>query len=36
MAKGAGGYVVELSPSQHSSGRSVDLMILGRDGKFTR
>lgn len=31
-----GGYIVELSPTQHSSGRSVDLLILGRDGKFTR
>jgi branched-chain amino acid transport system substrate-binding protein len=31
-----GGFVVELSPTVHSSGRSVDMMILGRDGKFTR
>jgi branched-chain amino acid transport system substrate-binding protein len=31
-----GGFVVELSPTQHSSGKSVDMMILGRDGKFTR
>jgi branched-chain amino acid transport system substrate-binding protein len=31
-----GGYVVELSPTEHSSGRSVDMLILGRDGKFIR
>jgi branched-chain amino acid transport system substrate-binding protein len=31
-----GGFAVELSPTQHSSGRSVDMLILGRDGKFTR
>ncbi len=31
-----GGYPVELSPIQHSSGKFVDLLILGRDGKFTK
>lgn len=31
-----GGYPVDLSPAQHSSGRYVDLVIVGRDGKFTR
>ena len=31
-----GGYLVELSPTQHSSGKFVDLLILGRDGKFTK
>jgi branched-chain amino acid transport system substrate-binding protein len=31
-----GGFVVELSPTLHSSGKSVDMLILGRDGKFTR
>ncbi|NMM09564.1 MAG: ABC transporter substrate-binding protein [Polaromonas sp.] len=31
-----GGYPVELSPAQHSSGKFVDLLILGRDGKFTK
>jgi branched-chain amino acid transport system substrate-binding protein len=31
-----GGYLVELSPTKHSSGKFVDLMILGADGKFRR
>ena len=31
-----GGYPVELSASQHSSGRFVDLLMMGRDGKFTK
>ena len=31
-----GGFIVELSPAQHSSGKSVDMLILGRDGEFTR
>lgn len=31
-----GGYLVELSPTQHSSGKFVDLLILGRDGKFRK
>ncbi len=31
-----GGYGVELSATQHSSGRFVELMILGRDGKFMK
>lgn len=31
-----GGYPVELSPTQHSSGKFVDLLILGRNGKFTK
>lgn len=31
-----GGYLVELSSSQHSSGKFVDLMILGADGRFKR
>ncbi|MBW0172678.1 MAG: ABC transporter substrate-binding protein [Hydrogenophaga sp.] len=31
-----GGYAVDMSPSQHSSGRYVDLVIVGRDGRFTR
>lgn len=29
-----GGYVVELSSSQHSTGKFVDLMILGPGGRF--
>lgn len=29
-----GGYVIQLSPSQHSSGKLVDLLILDRDGRF--
>lgn len=31
-----GGYIVELSPSKHSSGKFVDLLILGPDGKFKK
>jgi len=31
-----GGYLVELSATKHSSGKFVDLMILGVDGKFRR
>jgi len=31
-----GGYPVELSASQHSSGKFVDLLMMGRDGKFTK
>lgn len=31
-----GGYWVELSATKHSSGRFVDLMILGPDGRFRR
>jgi ABC-type branched-subunit amino acid transport system substrate-binding protein len=31
-----GGYVVELSSSQHSTGKFVDLMILGPGGRFRR
>ena len=31
-----GGYPIELSASQHSSGKFVDLLMMGRDGKFTR
>ena len=29
-----GGYLIELSPTQHSSGKLVDLLILDRDGRF--
>ena len=31
-----GGYGVEISSTQHSSGKFVDLLILGQQGKFTR
>lgn len=31
-----GGYPVELAPGQHSSGKFVDLLMMGRDGKFTK
>ncbi|MES2944648.1 MAG: ABC transporter substrate-binding protein [Pseudomonadota bacterium] len=31
-----GGYSVELSAEQHSSGKFVDLLILGPNGKFTK
>lgn len=31
-----GGYEVDLSATQHSSGKFVDLLIMGRDGKFTK
>ena len=31
-----GGYLVELSATKHSSGKFVDLMILGADGRFRR
>ena len=31
-----GGFPVALSPTQHSSGRFVDLLIVGRGGKFAR
>lgn len=31
-----GGYAVELSLTVHSSGKFVDLLILGREGKFTK
>lgn len=31
-----GGYEVDLSAAQHSSGKFVDLLIMGRDGKFTK
>jgi len=31
-----GGYPVELSATQHSSGKFVDLLMMGRDGKFTK
>ena len=31
-----GGYPVELSASQHNSGKFVDLLMMGRDGKFTK
>ena len=36
MRVNLGGYPVELSPSQHSSGKFVDLLMLGKDGKFAR
>ena len=29
------GYPIELSPSQHHSGRFVDLLMMGQGGKFT-
>ena len=32
----AGGYLVELSPTHHSSGKLVDLLILDAEGKFRR
>lgn len=31
-----GGYVVELSATRHSTGKFVDLLILGADGRFRR
>jgi branched-chain amino acid transport system substrate-binding protein len=31
-----GGYPVELSAGQHSSGKFVDLMMMGKDGRFAR
>lgn len=31
-----GGYPVELSAMQHHSGKFVDLMMMGRDGRFMR
>lgn len=31
-----GGYFVDFSPTQHSSGKFTDLLILGRSGKFTK
>ncbi|EJE53562.1 ABC-type branched-chain amino acid transport system, periplasmic component [Acidovorax sp. CF316] len=31
-----GGYPVELSATQHSSGKFVDLLMMGRDGRFTK
>lgn len=31
-----GGYPVELSAGQHNSGKFVDLLMMGRDGKFTK
>ncbi len=31
-----GGYIVELSPTKHSSGKLVDLMILDASGKFRK
>lgn len=31
-----GGFFVELSSEKHSSGTLVDLLMVGRDGKFTR
>lgn len=31
-----GGFVVELSAEQHSSGTFVDLLMVGKDGKFIR
>ena len=31
-----GGYPIRLSPKQHSSGRFVDLLMLSKDGTFTR
>lgn len=31
-----GGYPVELGPGQHSSGKFVDLLMMGRDGRFTK
>lgn len=31
-----GGYPVELSATQHHSGKFVDLMMMGRDGRFMR
>ena len=36
MRVNLGGYPVELSPTQHSSGKFVDLLMLGKDGKFAR
>jgi hypothetical protein len=30
------GYPIELSPTQPSSGRYVELMMVGRDGRFAR
>jgi branched-chain amino acid transport system substrate-binding protein len=31
-----GGYLVELSPTRHSSGKLVDLLILDSEGKFRK
>ncbi len=31
-----GGFAVELSPTEHSSGKFVDLLMMGRDGRLTR
>lgn len=31
-----GGHPVELSATQHSSGKFVDLLMMGRDGRFTK
>jgi len=31
-----GGYPVELSATQHSSGKFVDLLMMGRNGRFTK
>ncbi|MBE7416624.1 MAG: ABC transporter substrate-binding protein [Ideonella sp.] len=31
-----GGFIVELSAEQHSSGTFVDLLMVGRDGRFVR
>ncbi len=31
-----GGYPIDLAAGQHSSGKFVDLLMMGRDGKFTR
>lgn len=31
-----GGYPVELSATEHSSGKYVELLMVGRDGKFAR
>jgi branched-chain amino acid transport system substrate-binding protein len=31
-----GGYEVDISPTKHSSGKFVDLLMLGNQGRFTR
>lgn len=36
MQLSLGGFPVELSPAQHSSGRFVDLLMMGKDGRLTR
>lgn len=31
-----GGYPVELSAAEHSWGKFVDVLMMGRDGRFTK